>query len=128
MKRIFTLLILASFFAGCTSTISLPVLKPADVTLPSEIQKFTVVNRSRPDKQHMVWSVIQGALNGQGLFEDREAAEQCIGGLVQTLQQTPRFTINQATLEYKGTGTDIFAPPLSWEEVQGLCTQYNSEA
>ena len=44
------------------------------------------------------------------------------------MQRTPRYTISQASLEYKGTGTEVFALPLPWEEVDLLCKQYNSEA
>src|ERR1035437_9457785 len=121
MKRFFILLIISSAFASCTSTISLQVLKPADVTLPTEIQKFTLVNRSRPNKKNQVWNVVEGILTGEGLFEDREGAESCLGGVMETMQRTPRFTINQGSMEFKGTGTDQFAPPLSWEEVDAMC-------
>ncbi len=128
MKKLLFFFFITLIFSGCTSSIQLEVLKPADIMLPPDIQKFTLVNRSRPDKQHMLWSVVEGVLNGQGLFEDREAAEQCMGGLMQTMMRTPRYTITQASIEYKGTGTEIFAPPLEWSEVENLCAQYNSEA
>jgi len=128
MKKIISILFIALTFAGCTSTIGLQVLKPADVTMPEEIQKFTLVNRSRPNKKNQVWNVVEGILTGEGLFEDREGAENCLGGLMQTMQQTPRFTINQASMEFKGTGTEQFAPPLTWEEVEAMCQQNNSEA
>ena len=128
MRYIFLSLVVATIFSGCTSTISLPVLKPADVTLPPDIQKFTLVNRSRPDKKNQVWNVIEGALTGEGIFQDREGADMCLSGLMQVMQRTPRYTITQASIEYKGTGTEVFAPPLPWEEVDLLCQQYNSEA
>lgn len=129
MKRIFTFLFIAITFASCTSQIGLQVLKPADVTLPSDIQKFTLVNRSRPDKKNQIWNVIEGALTGEGIFADHEGADQCLSGLMSIMTQNPiRFTITQASIEYKGTGTEMFAPPLPWEEVDMLCQQYNSEA
>ena len=128
MKRIFTLLIIASVFASCKSTISLQVLKPADVTLPQEIQKFTLVNRTKPSKKNQVWNVIEGVLTGEGIFADREGADKCLSGLMSTMQQTPRFTINQASIEFKGTGTEEFAPPLTWAQVENMCQQNNSEA
>jgi len=128
MKQIFILLIISSVLASCTSSIHLQVLKPADVTLPEQIQKFTLVNRTKPNKKNQVWNVVEGLLTGEGLFADREGADNCLSGLMQTMQQTPRFTINQASIEFKGTGTEEFAPPLSWAEVESMCLQNNSEA
>lgn len=128
MKRIFTLLFIASALASCTSSISLQVLKPADVTLPQDIQKFTLVNRTKPSKNNQAWNIIEGVLTGEGIFADREGADNCLSGLMSIMQQTPRYTINQASVEFKGTGTDAFAMPLSWTEVENLCRQNNSEA
>lgn len=129
MKRIFIFLLIATVFTGCTSTIGLQVLKPADVTLPSEIQKFTLVNRTKPTKKNTIWNILEGALTGEGILADREGADQTLSGLMNIMTQNPiRFTITQASIEYKGTGTEMFAPPLPWEEVELLCKQYNSEA
>ena len=128
MKRnLFSLLIIA-FLASCTSTINLPVLKPADITLPSDIEKFTLVNRSKPSKNNQVWNVVEAVLTGEGLFADREGADQCLSGLMATMQQTPRFNITQTSIEFKGTGTEQFALPLSWPEVENICRQNTSEA
>ncbi|MBI3502346.1 MAG: tetratricopeptide repeat protein [Bacteroidetes bacterium] len=123
-----TFLFLAIAFTSCTSTIGLEVLKPADVTLPPDIQKFTLVNRTKPDKKNQVWNVVEGILTGEGIYQDREGADQTLSGLMQIMQRTPRYTITQASIEYKGTGTEVFAPLLPWEEVELLCQQYNSEA
>jgi len=128
MKKLLLISIIILSLASCKSTISLQVLKPADVTLPQDIQKFTLVNRTKPDKKNQVWNVIEGIFTGEGLFSDREGADKCLSGLMQTMQQTPRYTITQASIEYKGTGTEMFAPPIPWEEVELLCKQYNSEA
>ncbi len=128
MKKLFLFSIITSFLASCTSTINLPVLKPADVTLPQDIQKFTLVNRTKPDKKNQLWNIVEGALTGEGVYQDREGADQCLSGLMSIMQQTPRYTITQASIEYKGTGTEQFALPLPWEEVDLLCKQYNSEA
>ncbi|MBI4930693.1 MAG: hypothetical protein HY841_08025 [Bacteroidetes bacterium] len=128
MKKLFSISIIALIFASCTSTISLPVLKPADVTLPQDIQKFTLVNRTKPDKKNQLWNIVEGALTGEGILADREGADQCLSGVMSIMQQTPRYTITQASIEYKGTGTEMFANPLPWEEVDLLCKQYNSEA
>lgn len=128
MKKILLLIFIATTITSCTSTISLPVLKPADVTLPQDIQKFTLVNRTKPEKKNQLWNIVEGVLTGEGILADREGADHCLSGLMSIMQQTPRYTITQASIEYKGAGADMFANPLPWEEVELLCKQYNSEA
>lgn len=129
MRKLYALFFITIILGSCTSTIPLEVLKPADVTLPSDIQKFTLVNRAKPDKKNQIWNVIEGVVTGEGLFSDREGADQALSGLMQIMSQNPiRYTITQASVEYKGSGTEMFAPPIPWEEVELLCKQYNSEA
>ena len=128
MKRFLLPIIAATTLASCTSSIQLQVLKPADVTLPAEIEKFTLVNRTKPNKKNQAWNIVEGILTGEGLFADREGAEATLGGLMSIMQRTPRYTINQASVEFKGSGVEVFAPPLTWAEVEKLCQQNNSEA
>jgi hypothetical protein len=128
MKRILFFILIVSVFASCTTSIRLQVLKPADITLPQDIQKFTLVNRTKPSKNNQAWNIIEGVITGEGVFADREGADNCLSGLMSIMQQTPRYTINQASMEFLGTGTDAFAVPLNWAEVENLCKQNNSEA
>ncbi len=128
MKKLFSLLFVATVLSSCTSSIQLQVLKPADVTLPGEIEKFTLANRTKPSKKNQAWNIIEGVLTGEGIFADREGADHTLSGLMEIMTRTPRFFINQASIEFKGTGTEQFAPPLNWAEVENLCKQNNSEA
>lgn len=129
MKRLYTLAIVPIIIGSCTAPVPLQVLKPADITLPPDIQKFTLVNRTKPDKKNQVWNVIEGVVTGEGVFSDREGADHVLSGLMQVMSQNPiRYTITQASIEYKGSGTEMFAPPLPWEEVERICKQYDSEA
>ena len=90
MKKIVSVLFIAVIFVGCTSTIGLQVLKPADITLPGEIEKFTLVNRTKPSKKNKAWNIIEGVLTGEGVFADWEGADNCLSGLMQIMQKTPR--------------------------------------
>jgi len=49
-------------------------------------------------------------------------------GLMKIMNNTPRYTINMVSVEYKGTGTETFAPPLPWSEVEKMCSDNNSQA
>lgn len=128
MKQSLLLLITISTLASCTSSINLQVLKPADVTLPGEIEKFTLVNRTKPDKKNQAWNIIEGVFTGEGVYADREGADNCLSGLMEIMQRTPRYNINQASIEFKGSGTEAFATPLTWTEVENLCKANSSEA
>ncbi len=100
MKRFIIYLTIVCILGGCTSGINLPVLKPADITLPADIEKFTLVNRTKPNKKNQLWNVVEGVLTGEGVFADREGADQCLSGLMQIMQRTPRYTITQASVEF----------------------------
>ncbi len=104
--------------------VSLQVLEPADVTLPSHIQKFILADRTRPEKGNgqQAINILEGILTGEGLFQDKWASEDCIEGLRQKLTMTPRFSVTVAALDtaLKGTGRRQTKPPLDWATVSKL--------
>lgn len=128
MRKFLIYSIIITILAGCSAGTTIQVLKPADITLPGEITKFTLVNRTKPNKKNQVWNVVEGILTGEGVFADREGADQCLSGLMQIMQGNVRYNITQASVEFKGSGTEEFAPPLTWPEVETLCRQNSSEA
>ena len=61
---------------GCaTSNISLEVPKPADISLPPEIETIALVNRFKPEKGKGFLNVLEGALSGENIGQDRNGAE-----------------------------------------------------
>lgn len=102
--------------------VSMQVLEPADVTLPSHIQKFILADRTRPDKKDQALNILEGIFTGEGVFQDKWASEDCIEGLRQKLTMTPRFTVTVAALDtaLKGTGRRQAKPPLDWATVSKL--------
>jgi hypothetical protein len=119
------------FFASCssTSTTSLPVLKPADITLPDHIQKVAVVNRSLPDDKNKAWNIIEGIFTGEGIHADKIGSQYCIEGFSQTIMQSPRFQlVNSPVTQLHATGTGQMPPPLSWLQVESICQQSGADA
>lgn len=120
---LFTALVFAgTFFNSCkVAHTTLPVLQPADIMLPQHLQKFILADRTRPVKGNgqQALNVLEGILTGEGVFQDKWAAEDCIEGLRQKLLQTPRYTVTIAAIDtaLKGTGRRQTMPPLDWGTV-----------
>jgi len=122
--------LLAVFLGACkTSSVSLDVLRPADITLPDHIQKVVVVNRTYPSKEDKVWNVVEGVLTGEGIGTDRRATEEAIKGMIETMRRSPRFQlVNPYTTGEKGSGTGAFPEPLSWSKVEEICNNTQADA
>lgn len=111
------------------SSVSMQVLKPAPISVPRHIQKVAVVNRSRASEENKTMNMFEGIITGEGIYADREGAEECLAGLRQTLTRTDRFTVAQpAGLDLRGTGTGMMATPLSWEQVEKICKDNSVDA
>ncbi len=128
---LFILLITISFLSCKTKSISVKVLKPAEIFVPANIQTLAVANRSLPAKGNgnQFHNVVEGILSGEGLFVDREASGRTINGLADGLQNSPRFSITVPDgLNLRGTGASDFPPPLNWSEVEQICRNYSADA
>lgn len=117
-------------FSSCTVThINLNVLVPAEIHVPSEINRLVVINRSLPGKEDKVKNVLEGVLTGEGLFVDRFGSEACINGLMDGLNHSPRFSVvADPKAGATGTGTRRFPQPLDWISVQRICRENNADA
>lgn len=126
---IYAVLLLFVFSACSTSSVTVRVLDPADITVPASIKKVAVANRSLPSKKSQVGNVIEGIITGEGLFVDREASGNCIRGVADVLVSSPRFdVVIPGGLDLRGTGTAKFPVPLAWPEVEKICKESNADA
>lgn len=114
-------------FACGTSSRTLQVLKPADITVSREIKTLTLLNRTKP--QNNFANGVEGFLTGESPEQDRRAVEEVLNGLYNTISQTDRFTLVRAAEYMTGSGSGrVFPDPLSWKDAELLCTQYKSDA
>jgi hypothetical protein len=130
-KNIKLVLLLAGIiFVSCKSSyISIQVLKPAQITVPAEIKTIAFINRSLPAKRERVRNVIEGAMTGENLFADRIGSEECIKGVFNGLQDSPRFTgVIYGGGDIRGTGTRQFPELLDWAIVDDICKANNTDA
>jgi hypothetical protein len=132
MKKLIRLLILMTFpfiMNGCMSTLTLPVLQPAQINLPGYYEKLAIVHRHRASKENTALNILEGVLTGESPLADREAGKYCLNGVKDALLKTPRYVVVEPPgLDLRGTGTGTFPPPLSWEEVENICINNGADA
>lgn len=132
LTTIVLVLIILSLGSCKTKSLSVRVLKPANIYVPSKIKTLAVVNRSLPVKGggNRVVNVLEGLLSGEEIFADRRGSERCIMGVADGLSNSPRFsvTVPSGMDDIRGTGTAQFAEPLKWTRVEQICKDYSADA
>lgn len=125
-----SLLCLFAGMIGCnTYNFTTNILVPADITLPSHIDKVGIMNRSLPEKSDLFNNILEGFLSGESVVADREGSMYAIRSTVANLNNNPRFKATSLEGEdYRGTGTKKFPVPLDWEIVNKLCQKYGVDA
>ncbi|MFN5911932.1 MAG: DUF6340 family protein [Bacteroidota bacterium] len=97
------------------------VMRPAVITVPGEIQKIALLNRSIPASQ----SAIEGTLTGEMPKQDKALSNECISALNATLLESARFEVKR--LEYTMNAADpnslSFGAPLDWKTVDTMCAR-----
>lgn len=124
--------LIAVFLISCkTSELSLTVVEPAPVTLPREITRVGVINRSMPADGTKTLDIIDKALSLEGVDLDKDGAEQCVAGLTEELMNNKRFdeVRNLSNIDFRTPKLgDIFPVPLSWDIVDKINKESGTEA
>jgi hypothetical protein len=117
---------------SCASTnlVYLSVQEPAPVSLPQDIKSIAVVNRSLPSKQNKVLDAIDKVMTMEGPGLDAAGADASITGLYDELWKNNRFTAVKILKDAQtnNAGPGFFPNPLSWEEVEKICRDNNTDA
>ena len=121
---------LSIIFVSCTtSNVIVDVQRPADISVPQNIQKVIVANRSTPSKDNVAENILEGIVTGEGIGADKKGSEFCMIGLTNILEKSDRYDLRNSTeLVLKGTGTSTFPDLLSWDQVRDLCNSYDADA
>lgn len=130
MKQNLILAALFLAFTACKTTyVTVNVLKPAQINVPSRIDNLVFVNRSLPAKSERFKNILEGAVTGEAILADRRGAEECIKGVITSLNQSPRYkAVAPANVDLRGTGTREFPPMLDWRVVEDICKQNQADA
>lgn len=112
---------------SCGPTAKIQVLQPADLLIPEHITKIVLIDRSKPSGGFL--SNIESILTGEEYQQDKQGRRRTLEGLSDILQKTPRFQTIFSNVELEGSkGGRSFMAPLSWREVEELCTKYGGDA
>ena len=132
MKIRMAILLAAVIFSSCRSTnlVYLSVLEPAPVTISPDIKTVAVINRSAVSKQNNIADVIDKVMTMEGPDLDKAGAEASVNGLTDELARNNRFTaIRSSATHFSGNAAPGFFPaPLSWDEVEKICTENHADA
>ena len=111
---------------GPSRYVSLNVTRPAEIALPADANTILLVDRTKFKNQTM--NVIEGILTGELPGDDRFAVQEAMNALKETLYNSPRFNVNVSPERLEGNSlTAVFPDPLTWEQVNSLCSKENAE-
>lgn len=112
---------------SCTKNVSLTRLAPAEISIPSHVQRLLIVDRTEPESQG--FAIIEGILTGEAPFEVKNAIETTLGTIQQELNTSPRYEVIRARERLKGGFfSQTFPQPLTWNLIEGLCASYDADA
>jgi hypothetical protein len=126
-KYIFSSIIFASLFSTLIScsgirNMQVQVLRPARISVPQHIKTIGILNRSIPSSM----AAIEGTLTGELPKQDKQLSEECIQGLVETLNTSVRFKVVrlEETLPAADERSLAFGSPLPWETIDSICQKH----
>jgi hypothetical protein len=131
MKKLLLYAIAASLFCSCKmQELYLNVIEPAPVTIPAYIKNAGIVDRSDPADATKTIDAVDKVLSLEGANLDKEGAAAALAGLTDELGRNTRFTeVKTIQAEKVGSpGLGIFPPPLSWEAVDAICRENDTDA
>ena len=128
MRILITAIVVALLFSSCRTTVTYTGLRPADVSLPKEIQSVVLVNRYKANRQNQWLNIVEGIFTGEILFADKRGVEQALAALQGRLMDGPKYRVSIANDMFYGTGTGILPPPLDVNEIKNLCQKYQADA
>src|SRR5680860_89925 len=127
-KGLISILCLSVVFFSCSSTnrLTMNAVEPARISIPSEVVKIGIINRSLPSEANQTIDKIDKILSLEGLNLDKEGAESAVVGLFDELSQNDRFEtitiIDSISVQRKGL--EVFPAALKWEDVQQICEEF----
>lgn len=111
-----------------TTTVSIDVLKPAQINIPGNHEKITVINRSMPGKGSKGGNFVEGLFTGEGIHQDRNASYNCVNSFALSVNDAPKYVANFAEdFDISGTGTKEWPLPLNWDTVAKITNYYNTD-
>ena len=127
LHHLFFSAIAIASLSSCMRSASMTVLQPAKFTVPEQIAKLAVIDRSKPSNGWL--NVLEGVLTGEAIGQDRRSREEAVDGLTEGLRNTPRFQVIRTGIEMTGSKAGSNMPqPLPWSEIERICRENHADA
>lgn len=124
MRKYFLIILLASAAVSCkTNQLYINVLQPAPVTMPSDIKKAGIINRSIPTDETKTLDALDRVLSLEGTDLDVDGAWECITGVAEELRKNERFTevVLLRDIDFRSSRVGILPPELSKRIADSIC-------
>lgn len=130
MKNFILLLMLSILVGACaTNDLTIGVTEPAPISIPGNLKKVGVINRTNTVTTGISNKVDQ-VLSLELLTNDSLVAIDAVSGLADELRKNKRFTEvkNLYPALLNNSYIDVFSPTLTKEQVDKICTKNNLDA
>ncbi len=128
LQFLFTILIVYTFYSCKTSNIPIDVLKPAEINIPGNYEKITVIIRSLAGKGSKGGNFTEGLFSGEGIHQDRDASFNCVVSFANSVNDAPKYKVNfSEDFELYGLGSDKWPLPIPWDTIKQITDYYNTD-
>lgn len=114
--------------AACTPTTRFQVMQPAEITLPPQVVKIGLINRSVADNQNQALNLLEGLLTGESIYADRRGSEEALVALKQMLEETNRYQVSLPAVNLPGNVAGMEAGLIDVNTLKQVCTQFGLDA
>jgi tetratricopeptide (TPR) repeat protein len=113
-----------------TQELYLNVTQPAPVTIAPEIKTVGIIDRSNPTDKTKTIDALDQLLTLEGDELDSIGTLEAIRGVTAELKENDRFNeVKLLTgLEFKTSSVGSLPSPLTWEQVEGICSENGTDA
>ncbi len=115
------------FLGNCMKQVSMNSMRPAEITLPSHVNKVILVNRTKFDMKGV--NILEGLLTGELPGADQSAAEAALSTFQNTLLQSPRYeVVRYPELLVGNSITAAFPKALDWNMLERIASDTKADA
>jgi hypothetical protein len=127
---ILTCITLVSYSCSPTNLMSLSVMEPAPVSIPSNIKNVAVVDRSQASAATQTIDAIHKVLTLETNDLQKAGALASLNGLSDELMKNNRFTEVKPLkgMDLRSFGAGVFPSALPWDSVEKICRETNTDA
>lgn len=132
MKNLLYGVALLLALGSCSSTelVTLSVTEPAPVTIPPDIKRIVVVDRTGISDKTRPVDMVDKVFSLEGRALDKEGARAATGGMMDELAGNGRFeeVVPYPDVLSRNSVAGVFPAPLSWQEIADICRTYKADA